>query len=254
MSGMSEMSMSGDWTMSMMWMRMPGQSWPGTAASFLGMWIVMMVAMMLPSLVPMLWRYRQAVERASGAHSEWLITLVGTGYFFVWTAVGVAAFAIGAAFSSVVIREPALARMMPGASAGVVLIAGVLQFTRWKARRIACWSDMAPHGRATATDAGMAWRYGLRLGLECVHSCANLMAISLVMGMTDLRVMAAVAAAIIAERFAPRHTRVTHVIGVAVIAMALVLALRAAASSVEVQTNATRATRARDRNALARRA
>jgi predicted metal-binding membrane protein len=36
----------------------PGQTWPGAAASFLGMWVVMMVAMMLPSLVPMLRRYR----------------------------------------------------------------------------------------------------------------------------------------------------------------------------------------------------
>jgi predicted metal-binding membrane protein len=34
----------------MAWMRMPGQTWPGAAASFLGMWVVMMVAMMLPSL------------------------------------------------------------------------------------------------------------------------------------------------------------------------------------------------------------
>jgi hypothetical protein len=42
---------------------MPGQTWPGAAASFLGMWVVMMVAMMLPSLVPMLWRYRQALGR-----------------------------------------------------------------------------------------------------------------------------------------------------------------------------------------------
>ena len=33
-----------------------GQTWLGAAASFLGMWIVMMAAMMLPSLVPMLWR------------------------------------------------------------------------------------------------------------------------------------------------------------------------------------------------------
>ena len=43
--------MPGGWTMSMTWMRMPGQTWPGVAASFLGMWVVMMVAMMLPSLV-----------------------------------------------------------------------------------------------------------------------------------------------------------------------------------------------------------
>jgi predicted metal-binding membrane protein len=44
-------------------MPMPGQTWPAVAASFLGIWVMMMVAMMLPSLVPMLWRYRQAVGR-----------------------------------------------------------------------------------------------------------------------------------------------------------------------------------------------
>jgi putative transposase len=41
----------------------PGQTWSGAAASFVGMWVVMMVAMMVPSFVPMLWRYRQAVFR-----------------------------------------------------------------------------------------------------------------------------------------------------------------------------------------------
>ena len=61
MSAMGEMPMPGGWTMSMAWMRMPGQTWLGAAALFLGMWVVMMVAMMLPSLVPMLWRYRHAV-------------------------------------------------------------------------------------------------------------------------------------------------------------------------------------------------
>ena len=63
MSTMGGMPMPGGWTMSMAWMRMPGQTWPGAAASFLGMWVVMMVAMMLQSLVPMLWRYHQAVGR-----------------------------------------------------------------------------------------------------------------------------------------------------------------------------------------------
>ena len=55
MSAMRRMPMPGGWTMSMVWMRMPGQSWPEAAASFIGMWVVMMVAMMLPSLAPMLW-------------------------------------------------------------------------------------------------------------------------------------------------------------------------------------------------------
>jgi predicted metal-binding membrane protein len=55
MSASGGMPMPGGWTMSMAWMRMPGQTWPGAAASFLGMWVMMMVAMMLPCLVPMLW-------------------------------------------------------------------------------------------------------------------------------------------------------------------------------------------------------
>ena len=49
-SAMGEMPKPGGWTMSLAWMQMPGQTWPGAAASFLGMWVVMMVAMMLPSL------------------------------------------------------------------------------------------------------------------------------------------------------------------------------------------------------------
>src|SRR5207249_9305849 len=74
-------------------MPMPGQTWLPAAASFLGMWIVMMVAMMLPSLVPTLWRYRQ-----SGLGQ--LTTLVGVGYFVVWTVFGMAAYPLVAALPS----------------------------------------------------------------------------------------------------------------------------------------------------------
>jgi len=69
MSTMGGMPMPGGWTMSMAWMRMPGQTWLGATASFLGMWLVMMFAMMLPSLLPMLRHYREAVARAGEAPS-----------------------------------------------------------------------------------------------------------------------------------------------------------------------------------------
>jgi predicted metal-binding membrane protein len=49
----------------------------GAAASFLGMWIVMMVAMMMPSLVAMLWRYRQAVGSTRETRLGRLTALVG---------------------------------------------------------------------------------------------------------------------------------------------------------------------------------
>src|ERR1041385_1868356 len=47
-----EMEMPGGWTMSMMWMRMHGQTWFASAISFLFMWLAMMVAMMMPSALP----------------------------------------------------------------------------------------------------------------------------------------------------------------------------------------------------------
>src|SRR5690349_3533216 len=93
MASMGDMIMPGGWTMSMAWMVMPDQSWAGAMALFVGMWIVMMVAMMLPSFVPMLLRYRAAVA-TSDARLGWLTTLVGAGYFFVWTLFGVVTFPI----------------------------------------------------------------------------------------------------------------------------------------------------------------
>src|SRR4029450_257295 len=79
MAAMGGLAMHGGWTMSVVWMWMPGQTWPGAAASFLGMWVVMMVAMMLPSLMPMLWRYRQAVGRTGETRLGRLTGLVWGG-------------------------------------------------------------------------------------------------------------------------------------------------------------------------------
>jgi predicted metal-binding membrane protein len=229
MSAMGGMEMPGNWTMSMAWMRMPGQSWFGAAGTFVGMWAVMMVAMMLPSLVPMLARYRRVVGSGGQSRLSRLTTLVGLGYFSVWIAFGVLAFPLGVALAALTMQLPALARAVPIATAIVVLIAGALQFSTWKARQLACC-------RGTSTvisiprrrDVGTAWRYGLRLGLHCTYCCAGLTAILLVMGVMDLRAMALVAAAITLERLAPAGQRVARVLGVMIVAFGLFLMARAA--------------------------
>jgi predicted metal-binding membrane protein len=100
MSAMGGMAMPGGWTMSMAWMRMHGQTWTVAGACFLGMWVVMMVAMMLPCLIPMLSRYRQAVGRTGATRLGALTALVGVGYFVVWTVFGMAAFPLGAALAT----------------------------------------------------------------------------------------------------------------------------------------------------------
>jgi predicted metal-binding membrane protein len=225
MSAMGEMAMPGGWAMSMAWMRMPGQTWTGAAASFLAMWVVMMVAMMLPSLVPMLWRYRQALAGA-GTRLGRLTALVAAGYLLVWTAVGLAAFPLGAALTAIEMEHPALARAVPVAVGLVVLVAGALQLTAWKARRLACCREEP--ARPLEADARTAWRHGLRLGLDCAYCCAGLTAILLVVGVMDLRAMAVVAAAITAERVAPAGDRVARAIGAAVVGSGVFLIARAA--------------------------
>jgi predicted metal-binding membrane protein len=185
-------------------MPMSGQTWLGAAASFLAMWVVMMVAMMLPSLLPTLWRYRQAGLGPMTA-------LVGIGYFAVWTVFGMVAYLLGVA----------LPRPAPIAVGVVVLMAGLLQFTAWKTRHLACCRDARTRGRT-------AWQHGLSLGLHCSQCCVGLMAILFVLGVMDLRAMAIVAAAITVERLAPAGERVARATGVVALGAGLLLIVRAA--------------------------
>jgi len=212
----------------MAWIRMNGQTWFGVAVSFLGMWVVLMMAMMLPSLVPMLRRYRRAVGRIGEGRLGWLTALVGMGYFFVWTVLGVAVFPLGASLARLEMQLPGLARATPIAAGAVVLIAGALQFTAWKVHQLACCQEAPEHGRTLPGDACTAWRHGVRLGLRCSYCCAGLTAIVLVVGVMDLRVMAFVAAAITVERLSPAGERVVRGVGMLAIGLGLILIARAA--------------------------
>ncbi len=232
MAAMGGMAMPGGWTMSMAWMRMPGQSWPGAAATFLGMWIVMMVAMMLPSLVPMLARYREALANTGAPRFGSLTVIVGVGYFLVWALIGLATFPLGVVLARIQMLWPAVARAAPIAVGAVVLGAGALQFTAWKARQLACCRQVpAGRGRGLPDDLGTALRHGLRLGLHCSHCCAGLTAILLVIGMMDLRAMAGVTAAITLERLAPASEAAARVIGIVIIVAGLLLITRAVAGA-----------------------
>jgi len=216
--------------MSMMWMRMPGQTWLSVGASFLGMWTVMMAAMMLPSLVPMLMRYRRALDRRTDSRVNALTALVSFGYFSVWTLLGAVVFPLGVAIAAVETRLPALTHLAPIAVGVVVLIAASLQFTAWKARRLAWCRDTPAHERTLTADARSAWRHGLCLGVHCAESCAGLMSILLVIGVMNLPAMAAVTTAITIERLAPNGPRVARAIGTVGVAAGVCLIAFAAAT------------------------
>jgi predicted metal-binding membrane protein len=227
MSLIRGMPMPGGWTMSMAWMRMPGQTWLSGAASFVGMWAVMMVAMMMPSLVPMLQRYREAIGRAGETRLGQFAAVVGVGYYVVWTMLGVAVFALGVAVASIEMRFPLLARAVPSGSGVIIVIAGALQFTRWKAHHLAGCREGTACGHAVEAHYGSAFRHGLSLGLHCSYCCASLTAILIALGVMDLRSMILVTGAITAERLAPAGQRVARAVGAVAVAAGVLLIARA---------------------------
>lgn len=228
MSAMDGMPMPGGWKMSMMWMRMPGQTWLGAAASFLGMWILMMAAMMFPSLVPALRRYRRAVGTQGEARLACLTALVGIGYLTVWTALGLVAFAVGVAVAAVEMRWSMASRAVPIGVGVVVLVAGGLQLTAWKGRHLACCREWPGSGRTLPAVAPASWWYGLQLGAHCSQCCASLVVILLVLGVMDPGTMAIVTVAMTVERIAPAGLRVARVSGALAVGTGLFLTARAA--------------------------
>lgn len=213
MQDMGELPMPGGWTLSTAWMPMCGQSWAGAAASFTGMWVLMMVAMMLPALLPRLRHLPPGLAARAAA-----------AYFFVWSVAGIAVFALGALLTQLLLQMNTLASSVPALSGLVVLLAGIFQRTAWKARQLACCRQQATRGPA---HVSAAWRLGLRLGRHCLLSCAGLTALLLVTGVMDLRVMAIITAAITAERLAPDGEGVARLSGAVAMAAGLLWTARA---------------------------
>ena len=210
-----------------LWTRLPGQTWLGAAASFLAMWGVMMMAMMLPSLMPVLWRYRCAVRQAGGPCGDRLALRAGAGYFFVWMALGATLYPLGALWGAMRQHISALGNVDPFAVGAVVLLAGAIQSSRWKARHMTHCRHAPDAADTLPANASAAWKLGLRLGKHCVCSCTGLTLMLLAMGAMNVGVMAVVTAIITIERLAPQGQRLARASGLGMVATALFLLAQA---------------------------
>jgi predicted metal-binding membrane protein len=195
-------------------MSMPGQAWLNSAASFMGIWIVMMIAMMLPSLVPELLRYRALARSQDEPHLAWLTLFAGTGYFLVWAVFGLAAYLLGLMWAAAEMQWMDLMGFASAAIGLVLLLAGAFQLSVWKARQLECCREMPVRAQLPAPDSRTSLYYGLRLGLHCCVCCVGLMAALLVTGMMNLAGMTIIAAAITVERLAPKPLLITRAAGV----------------------------------------
>jgi predicted metal-binding membrane protein/uncharacterized protein (DUF302 family) len=222
----SGMPMPGGWTMSMVGTRMAGQTRLAAASSFIWMWVVMMLVMMLPSLVPMLLRFRGSLRGRGETDVGMLTWITAAGYFLTWAIFGVVVYPLEVSLSFAETQWPIFLRFLPLATGVVLLLAGGIQLTPWKTRRLGRCRD-APICRSVSRPAVTAWRYGIRLGSDCSLCCIGFMTVMLVYDAMSLPAMFFVTAAITVERLAQNPERVARVIGALIIAVGLLVIARA---------------------------
>jgi predicted metal-binding membrane protein len=202
---------------------MAGFAGAASFALFTGMWLVMMVAMMLPSSYPTLLLHRTVYRKRSPKTFGGTL-LFALAYFLVWTASGtlfyLAYILIGALRQRIPDSGPAIMR-----AAGVALVfAG---FYQWSGLKRAClrhcqsplqfvmeyWRD----GRAGSI------RMGAVHGFHCLGCCWGLMMILFVMGIMHLGWMAAVGALILVEKIAPAGKWIPNAIGAVFVVIGVIV-------------------------------
>jgi predicted metal-binding membrane protein len=220
------MDMPGGWHMSMMWMRMPGQSWVQSAGMFLYMWLSMMVAMMTPSVMPKLHQFHSSLVWRRADHPGLSTALVASGYFTVWTAIGVGVYALGIPWALAAMRWSALSRAVPFLTGFVLVLAGAFQFSSWKSLGLSRCRDLlvyAPYRRQRKdlpvkilkqSNRSTCFQEGIRQGLSCALCCAGSMAVLVALGAMNWLVMLAVAAVIALEKLLPQPRPMVYLTGV----------------------------------------
>lgn len=190
------------------------------AGLFLITWLVMMVAMMFPSVAPMTLAFA-SVSRARGDGNLPTAAFV-VGYLLVWTLAGLVPLAAIQAMNAVWMTPPSwLAR----GGAVVIIVAGVYQFTPLKDACLrACRS---PLGFIVGHDFGGgmpgAVRAGAAHGLYCLGCCWALMAVLAVLGLMNIAWMAVIAVVFFIEKNVRFGERLPRAVGAACIAGGLAL-------------------------------
>lgn len=203
-------------------------SGPALLLVFLAGWLLMIVAMMLPTSLPLMAMFEKIIQR--NPLRRQLITLLIAGYLAVWLASGVVTHAGYAAWYALVERTDWLRTNAWSLGASVVLLAGVYQLTPLKYycldRCRSPLSFIAAHWRGGSARL-QALRLGLHHGLFCVGCCWSIMLLMFVVGSSNLGWMLALGAVMAIEKNVPWGRRISAPLGVVLLAWGLTLLLGA---------------------------
>jgi predicted metal-binding membrane protein len=173
----------------------------GDLGWYLGIWVTMMAAMMLPSAVP-------AAQHVARVARSLPTAFFAAGYLAVWTGFGLAAYGLFRLVTSFDTGWLAWNEGGPYVAGGVIVAAGTYELTPLKERFL----------RRCRTPDGAS---GLAYGLDCVGCCLGLMAALFALGVMSLFWMVVVAGVILAEKVIPHGVRVSRVVAVALVVLGI---------------------------------
>ncbi|HEY3957515.1 MAG TPA: DUF2182 domain-containing protein [Streptosporangiaceae bacterium] len=196
---------------------------PGTMGlallPFLGLWVVMMAAMMLPSVAPVAVLWTRLISGASAGFGRVMrMSAFLGGYLLVWAAFGTVAFAALGGTGRLLTASPTTAKWL---GVGIFITAGIYQLTPWKdwcLRR--CRSPVGAlmfyiGFKGHSRDA----RVGLHHGATCAGCCWGLMIVLIAVGVMNVAAMAALAAVIFAEKLWRYGKPFGQAVGMALVAV-----------------------------------
>jgi predicted metal-binding membrane protein len=199
----------------------------GTLGFYVTAWVVMMAAMMFPSIWPMVVIYsriqRGKLERGQEAPAG-ATALFVSGYLVTWTAAGLVGYVVFEAVQSLSIEALSWDRGGPYLAGGVIVAAAAYQLTPLKDVCLSkCRSPLMFVLTAWQPGRLGAMRMGIEHGAWCVGCCWALMAALFAVGVMSVGWMVFIAALIATEKLLPWKAIANR--GIAVLLLTLGIAV-----------------------------
>jgi predicted metal-binding membrane protein len=204
---------------------------PGTALGglgwYLGVWVTMMAAMMLPAVAPVVRLYAGSLARrtnrpAFALPSSWLFV---AGYIAAWTLYGLLAYGVYRAVVALASQPLAWDRGGPYVAGGAVAAAGLYQLSPLKTVCLRhCRSPLHFFLHGWRSGPTGALRMGFTHGLYCVGCCWGLMLVLFAVGVMSIFWMALVAVVIFAEKIVPHGDRLARLFALVLVAFGIWIA------------------------------
>lgn len=192
----------------------------GMLGWFLGVWVVMMAAMMFPSVAPTVALY----SRMTRQRSPLFPLLFAAGYLVTWAAAGLLAFTLAAIVSRTVGDVLAWDRAGRWAAGATLLVAAGYELSPLK--NVCLGKCRSPLGFLLGNWRDGRWgalRMGARHGAWCVGCCWALMASLFALGLMSVAWMAFVAGLIALEKTLPWRRVATYGTAAALLALGVLL-------------------------------